>query len=80
MDHLQKKRSTKMIGIGAAILIPMVFLLSSFFAYLEMNNVLSVFLTVLITTASGYVYYLIFSSIADAREEKRKNFDDPFNH
>lgn len=73
------KRMVKKIGIGAAIIVPIAIALSILFADLKMNNVLSVFLIVLVCSIVCFVYVLIYTKIEDNKDKKWEGKTDPFN-
>lgn len=78
-EFFKKKRMTRLIGIGALITLPLVLVLSIWFADLKMDNVLSVFLIVLIASIVIFAYYLVFTFIEKKSQERKNKFDDPFN-
>lgn len=78
-EFFKKKRMTKLIGFGALITIAVVFGLSMLFADLKMDNVLSVFLIVLVASTVIFLYYLLFTHFERKTQERKRKFDDPFN-
>lgn len=75
----KKRRMTKLIGIGAIIVLPIVFGFSILFSELKMANPLSVFLTVLISCIAIFIYYLLFTYFERKAIEKKQVKKDPFS-
>lgn len=78
-EFYKKKRMTRLLGFGALICVPLVFILSYLFNELKMNSTLSIFLIVLITSASMFGYYLLFNYIEEKIQKSKKEKNDPFN-
>lgn len=78
-EFYKKKRMTRLIGFGALICVPLVFILSYWFNELKMNSTLSIFLIVLITCAVTFGYYVLFNYIEQKNQKRKKEKDDPFN-
>ena len=79
-EFYKKKRMTRLLGFGALITVPLVFILSYLFNELKMNSTLSIFLIVLITSATVFGYYLLFNYIEQKAQKRKQEKDDPFNH